>query len=104
MEIKLVLNPRLVKSLIKHLGADKLTVLETDTDGYQYVSFEVNHSIDVLKLLHAGTDSGLGLGLYGEEGKLSSEDLGPEYDSAGFTEEDRIVDGQYMNLGEKGIR
>jgi hypothetical protein len=25
------------------------------------------------------------------------EDLGPEYDSAGFTEEDRVVDGQYMN-------
>lgn len=24
-------------------------------------------------------------------------DEGPEYDSAGFTEEDRIVDGQYMN-------
>lgn len=24
-----------------------------------------------------------------------NEDLGPEYDSAGFTEEDRIVDGQY---------
>lgn len=28
---------------------------------------------------------------------LDSEmkDLGPEYDSAGFTEEDRIIDGQY---------
>ena len=25
------------------------------------------------------------------------EDLGPEYDSAGFTEEDRIVNGQYIN-------
>jgi len=25
------------------------------------------------------------------------EDLGPEYDSAGFTEEDRVVNGQYMN-------
>jgi hypothetical protein len=23
-------------------------------------------------------------------------DFGPEYDSAGFTEDDRIVDGQYM--------
>ena len=69
MEIKLVLNPRLVKSLIKHLGADKLTILETDNEGYQYVSFEVNHSADVLKLLHAGTDSGLELGLYGSKGK-----------------------------------
>ena len=25
------------------------------------------------------------------------EDLGPEYDSAGFTEEDRVVNGQYKN-------
>ena len=25
------------------------------------------------------------------------EDLGPEYDSAGFTENDRIVNGQYRN-------
>lgn len=28
---------------------------------------------------------------------LNEEDTGPEYDSAGFTEEDRIVDGQYRN-------
>jgi hypothetical protein len=27
-----------------------------------------------------------------------NEDTGPEYDSAGFTEEDRIVNGQYMNM------
>lgn len=27
----------------------------------------------------------------------SGEDEGPEYDSAGFTEEDRIVNGQYRN-------
>lgn len=26
-----------------------------------------------------------------------SEDAGPEYDGAGFTEDDRIVDGQYRN-------
>ena len=25
------------------------------------------------------------------------EDLGPEYDSAGFTEEDRVVNDQYKN-------
>jgi hypothetical protein len=28
--------------------------------------------------------------------ELKEEDLGPEYDSAGFTEDDRIVNGQYM--------
>ena len=27
-----------------------------------------------------------------------SEDIGPEYDSAGFTEDDRIVNGQYRNV------
>lgn len=26
-----------------------------------------------------------------------NEDVGPEYDSAGFTEDDRIVNGQYRN-------
>lgn len=32
---------------------------------------------------------------YNEVDMLNEEDTGPEYDSAGFTEEDRIVDGQY---------
>lgn len=27
--------------------------------------------------------------------EMHNEDLGPEYDSAGFTEEDRVVNGQY---------
>lgn len=38
--------------------------------------------------------------LFGEIDMLNfhpHEDTGPEYDSAGFTEEDRIVDGQYRN-------
>lgn len=30
-----------------------------------------------------------------------SEDEGPEYDSAGFTEDDRIVNGQYRNIENK---
>lgn len=30
--------------------------------------------------------------------KYKDEDEGPEYDSAGFTEDDRIVNGQYRNL------
>ena len=28
---------------------------------------------------------------------VNAEDPGPEYDGAGFTEEDRVVDGQYKN-------
>ena len=27
-----------------------------------------------------------------------NEDMGPEYDGAGFTEDDRIVNGQYRNI------
>lgn len=33
--------------------------------------------------------------LFDEIDMLNEEDTGPEYDSAGFTEEDRIVNGQY---------
>ena len=29
------------------------------------------------------------------------EDMGPEYDSAGFTEDDRIVNGQYRVINEQ---
>ena len=34
---------------------------------------------------------------FNEIDMLNEEDTGPEYDSAGFTEEDRIVNGQYRN-------
>lgn len=34
---------------------------------------------------------------FNEVDMLNEEDTGPEYDSAGFTEEDRIVNGQYRN-------
>jgi hypothetical protein len=37
---------------------------------------------------------------FNEVDYLNEEDLGPEYDSAGFTEEDRIVDGQYRTHAE----
>ena len=30
--------------------------------------------------------------------RAASVDIGPEYDSAGFTEDDRIVNGQYRNI------
>ena len=36
--------------------------------------------------------------LFDEIDYLNEEDTGPEYDSAGFTEEDRIVNGQYMDI------
>ena len=45
------------------------------------------------------------MGKYARQTKIDSlkskinelEDVGPEYDSAGFTEEDRVVNGQYKN-------
>ena len=37
---------------------------------------------------------------FNEVDMLNEEDTGPEYDSAGFTEEDRIVEGQYMTYVE----
>jgi hypothetical protein len=43
-----------------------------------------------------------GMGKFARQTRINSlseqiEDLGPEYDSAGFTEEDRVVNGQYKN-------
>ena len=37
---------------------------------------------------------------FNEVDMLNEEDTGPEYDSAGFTEEDRIVNGQYRTYVE----
>jgi len=70
MTVKLVLSEERVECLKKHLGQDSITYLgEPDSDGYIYVSFEVNHDMDVLSVLHAGVDSGLALGLYGSARK-----------------------------------
>ena len=69
MEIKLVLNKRSLKHLINHLGEDRVTIINVENDGYTHISFEVNDYRDVLAVLHAGTDSGLELGLYGVNGK-----------------------------------
>ena len=43
-----------------------------------------------------------GMGSFARQTRIKSlieqiEDLRPEYDSAGFTEEDRVVNGQYKN-------
>ena len=37
---------------------------------------------------------------FNEVDMLNEEDTGPEHDSAGFTDEDRIVEGQYMTYVE----
>ena len=69
MQVKLTINPRTFKHLVKNLGADRVTVIDTDNEGYPYVSFEVNSNMDALSLLHAGQDSGVELCLYGVNGK-----------------------------------
>jgi hypothetical protein len=73
MTVKLVLNDRGVKALIASFGPEKITILGSEGDGYSYVSFEVKNGMDVLKVFHAGTDSGLELGLYGTKGKPVEE-------------------------------
>ena len=69
MQVKLVLNPRTFKHLLKNLGEERVTLINIDKDGYPYVSFEINSSMDALSLIHAGTDAGVELGLYGPDGK-----------------------------------
>lgn len=70
MQVKLVLNARSVRALTNHFGSENITVIEPeDAQGYSRLSFEVKNDMDVLKVLHAGTDSGLELGLYGLNGK-----------------------------------
>ena len=34
-----------------------------------------------------------------DESPVETEDEGPEFDSAGFSEADRVINGQYMNVG-----
>ena len=70
MTVKLVLSEERIQCLKDHLGQDRITYLaEPDSDGYVYVSFEVNHAMDVLSVLHAGVDSGLAIRLYGPSKK-----------------------------------
>jgi len=77
MIIKLVLADRNVKHLIEQLGEDKVTILERgeEVDGYSYVQFEVTGYSDVLHVFHAGTNSGLELGLYGPKGKPAEKEI-----------------------------
>jgi len=73
MTVKLVLNNRAVRALIASFGPERVTVLEPDGDSFSYITFEVNSDMDVLRVFHAGTDSGLELGLYGTKGKPVEE-------------------------------
>jgi hypothetical protein len=53
-----------------------------------------------------------GMGKYARQTKIDSlkskinelEDEGPEYDSAGFTEEDRVVNGQYKTNENNNLK
>jgi len=69
MDVRLVLSESKVNHLQSNLGEDRVTILSTDSEGYSVVTFEVNDSWDVLKVLHAGNDAGLELGMYGSKGK-----------------------------------
>ena len=73
MTVKLVLNDRAVKALIASFGSERITILGPDGEEYSYISFEVKNDMDVLRVFHAGTDSGLELGLYGPKGRPVEE-------------------------------
>jgi len=58
----------------------------------------LKHSLEFWK----GYEPVNGMGKFARQTRINSlseqiEDLGPEYDSTGFTEEDRVVNGQYKN-------
>lgn len=38
-----------------------------------------------------------------DESPVEVEDQGPEFDSAGFSEADRVISGQYMNVGAETV-
>jgi len=63
-------------------ACDIITALEgfIELKGNGYYSSDLSKSVD---------------NLFDEVDMLNEEDTGPEYDSAGFAEEDRIVEGQY---------
>jgi len=53
-----------------------------------------------------------GMGKFARQTKIDSltnqirvlEDVGPEYDSAGFTEEDRVVNGEYKTNENNNLK
>ena len=74
MTIKLSLAKRKVDCIIQEFGAEKVTIIDTDGDGYVYFSVELEHSMDALKFFHAGEEAGLVLGLYGLAGRPKKEE------------------------------
>lgn len=62
LTVTLVLSKNSLKNLKSNLGEDRVTVVgEPDSDGYSAVSFELRNNFDVLSVLHAGQDTGVGL-------------------------------------------
>ena len=58
---------------------------------------EVLNRLDALENNLVCADGQCGCGC--DESPVEVEDQGPEFDSAGFSEADRVISGQYMNVG-----
>ena len=69
MQVKLVLGEDKVVALKEEFGDDRIEILGQEEEGYYYISFEVRHDYDVMRVLHAGTKAGLDLGLHGPSGR-----------------------------------
>ena len=78
----------------------QLKQVDVDGESMEYIIREVGMEDQMLRQLLLKADMELVQELVEEKALLEfdpdPEDDGPEYDSAGFTYEDRVVDGQYQ--------
>jgi len=87
-----------MKVIDKAQYVTKVFTVETDEEIYIVRMAENDWDEEISIITESGDDVINDSKLYNqliETCEQYDEDLGPEHDSAGFTEDDRIVDGQY---------
>jgi hypothetical protein len=72
----------------------KLIQLLSDAQTIAEANIENAHNIDLEDLAYTLEKMQISLNKI-KQFETYSDDEGPEYDSAGFTDEDRVVDGEY---------
>ena len=87
-----------MKVIDKAQYVTKVFTVETDEEVYIIRMAQTDWDLEITIMTENGDeidiDSKLGQQLI-ETCEQDDEDLGPEHDSAGFTEDDRIINGQY---------
>jgi hypothetical protein len=82
----------------------KVFTIETDDEIYIVRMAENDWDEEISIITESGDEIDIESELYKqliETCEQYDEDLGPEHDSAGFTEDDRIVNGQYRVISNK---